>query len=95
MHYVYMVRCRDGTLYTGYSTDPVRRTGVHNAGKGAKYTRARLPVELVYQERYDAKEEAMRREWQLKQLTRAQKEALLRRTESQNTEKTDEHLSAE
>ena len=48
--YVYLLRCADGTLYTGYTDDPVRRTKVHNAGKGAKYTRARLPVELVYQE---------------------------------------------
>ena len=49
--YVYLLRCADGTLYTGYTDDPVRRTKVHNAGKGAKYTRARLPVELVYRRR--------------------------------------------
>ena len=61
--YVYLLRCADGTLYTGYTDDPVRRTKVHNAGKGAKYTRARLPVELVYQEACADKSAALRREY--------------------------------
>ena len=96
MHSVYMVRCRDGSLYTGYSTDPVRRTKVHNRGKGAKYTRSRLPVELVYREDFPDKESAMRREWQIKQLTRTQKEALLRLFEQSSKEDdTVEHLSAQ
>ena len=75
--YVYMVRCRDHTLYTGCAVDVERRVQVHNAGKGAKYTRSRLPVELVWQEPCADRTEALRREYAVKQLTRAQKEALL------------------
>ena len=71
--YVYMVRCVDDTLYTGYTTDPQRRLAEHNAGDGAKYTRGRTPVELVYLERYDAQSTAMSREYELKQLRRAEK----------------------
>ena len=74
--YVYMVRCRDNSLYTGYTNDPVRRLAVHNSGNGAKYTRSRLPVTLVYQEELPDKIEAQKREWAIKQLTKAQKEAL-------------------
>ena len=69
--YVYVLRCADGTLYTGYTDDPERRARVHNAGKGAKYTRSRLPVELVY------KSAALRREREIKKLTRVQKLALI------------------
>lgn len=75
--YVYMVRCRDNSLYTGYTDDPIRRTAVHNAGKGAKYTRSRLPVTLVYAEACVEKTEAQKREWAIKHLTKAQKEALI------------------
>lgn len=75
--YVYMLRCADGTLYTGYTDDPERRARVHNAGKGAKYTRSRLPVELVYREVFGDKSAALRREWEIKRLTRAQKLALI------------------
>ena len=75
--YVYLLRCADGTLYTGYTDDPVRRTKVHNAGKGAKYTRARLPVELVYQEACADKSAALQREYEIKQLTRVQKLKLI------------------
>ena len=75
--YVYLLRCADGTLYTGYTDDPVRRTKVHNAGKGAKYTRTRLPVELVYQEACADKSAALRREYEIKQLTRVQKLKLI------------------
>ena len=75
--YVYMLSCGDGTLYTGYTTDLDARLKTHNAGKGAKYTRSRLPVELVYSEEYGTKEEARRRECRLKQLTRAEKLALI------------------
>ena len=75
--YVYLLQCADGTLYTGYTDDPVRRTKVHNAGKGAKYTRARLPVELVYQEACADKSAALRREYEIKQLTRVQKLKLI------------------
>lgn len=75
--YVYLLRCADGTLYTGYTDDPVRRTKIHNAGKGAKYTRTRLPVELVYQEACADKSAALRREYEIKQLTRVQKLKLI------------------
>jgi putative endonuclease len=74
---VYILRCADGTFYTGWTTDPERRTKVHNSGKGAKYTRARRPVELIYYEEFDDKIEAQRREWAIKQLTRAEKEELI------------------
>ena len=78
--YVYMLRCKDGSLYTGYTDDPQRRLAVHNAGKGAKYTRSRLPAELVYQEQFEEKSEALRREIALKRLKKPQKEALLKET---------------
>lgn len=66
MNYTYIVRCSDGTLYTGWTNDLDKRLKAHNEGKGAKYTKSRLPVFLVYYERFDSKEEAMSREWQLK-----------------------------
>ena len=84
-HYVYILKCSDGTYYTGYTTDPKRRTQVHNSGKGAKYTRARIPVELIYTEEFDDKNEAMRREYAIKQLSRAEKEKLIK-WKSQNSE---------
>ena len=76
MHFVYMVRCRDGTLYTGYARDPERRAKVHNAGRGAKYTARRLPVSLVYWELCDSRSSALKREHQLKRLARREKERL-------------------
>ena len=76
-HYVYILKCADGTFYTGYSTDPERRMKVHNSGKGAKYTRARRPVEIIYTEEFEDKAEAQRREYAIKQLTRAEKEKLI------------------
>lgn len=75
--YVYMLRCRDGSLYTGYTDDPERRLATHNAGKGAKYTRSRLPVVKVYEECFGEKSEALRREAAIKRLKKSQKEALL------------------
>lgn len=72
-----MVRCSDGSLYTGYTNDIENRIKTHNLGKGAKYTRGRLPVELVYTEEYETKEEAMSREWHIKRLTREEKEKLI------------------
>ena len=77
MYYTYFVRCADGSLYAGYTNDLNRRVEAHNAGKGAKYTRSRLPVLLVYSESFDEAREARSREWHLKRLTRAQKEALI------------------
>lgn len=76
-YYVYLLRCRDGTLYTGYTDDPERRLRVHNAGKGAKYTRSRLPVELVYQEQCPDKSAALRREREIKGMRHAEKLALI------------------
>ena len=76
-NYTYMLRCKDDTFYIGWTNDLHKRLAAHNAGKGAKYTKSRTPVQLVYYEEYDSKQEAMQREWQLKQLTRKQKEALV------------------
>ena len=76
-HYIYILRCADDTLYTGWTTDVERRVAVHNSGKGAKYTRARLPVELVYTEEFDDKVEAQKREYAIKQLTREEKEDII------------------
>lgn len=72
-NYTYILRCSDDTLYTGWTTDLDRRLLAHNSGKGAKYTRPRLPVVLAYYETFETKEEAMRREWEIKHLTRRQK----------------------
>jgi len=74
--YVYMVRCRDNSLYTGYTDDPERRLAVHNAGKGAKYTKSRLPVQLVYREECPDKSTALKREYAIKQLSKTEKENL-------------------
>lgn len=79
MNYTYILSCADGTLYTGWTNDLERRLAAHNAGKGGKYTRVRLPVTLVYHEEFPTKEEAMAREWAIKQLTRAQKLKLIER----------------
>ena len=77
MHYVYILRCADGTLYTGYTTDLAARLAVHNRGQGAKYTRSRCPVTLVYSRGFRSIGKALSREHALKQLTRAEKEALI------------------
>ena len=77
-HYAYIVECADGTYYCGYTDDLEKRIETHNRGKGAKYTKPRLPVALVYFEEFETKEEAMSREWHLKQLTHAQKQALIK-----------------
>ena len=76
MHYTYMLKCKDGTYYTGYTNDLGRRIKAHNEGKGAKYTKGRGPVELIYYEEYEEKSIAMRREWEIKRLTKSQKEEL-------------------
>lgn len=77
-NYTYMLRCADGSLYTGWTNDLKKRLEAHQSGKGGKYTRTHLPVELVYQETFPTKEEAMSREWKIKQLTKAEKEKLVR-----------------
>lgn len=76
--FVYMVRCTDGTLYTGWSTDPAARLRAHQSGKGARYTRAKGAAALAYVERCADRRAAMRREYALKQLPKAQKELLCR-----------------
>ncbi|MFC7176532.1 GIY-YIG nuclease family protein [Halosegnis marinus] len=77
-HYAYVLVCADDTFYTGYTTDPERRVAEHDAGEGAKYTRGRTPVELVHVESFDTKSAAMSREYEIKQLSRAAKERLVR-----------------
>ena len=79
VHCAYFVRCADGTLYAGYARDAREREKTHNTGRGARYTRARRPVALVYVERFRTKGAALKREYQLKQLSRAEKEALILR----------------
>ena len=76
-HFVYIVKCADGTLYTGYATDLDSRIKTHNAGRGAKYTRGRLPVELVHRESHPTKAEALKREFEIKRKTRQAKLALI------------------
>ncbi len=81
MNYAYILRCCDGTLYSGWTNDLEKRLKSHNAGRGGKYTRSRLPVELVYFEEFETKSDAMRREYQLKQLSREQKLKLIEKAE--------------
>ncbi|MEY8391018.1 GIY-YIG nuclease family protein [Lachnospiraceae bacterium] len=78
----YMLRCSDGTLYTGWTNNLEKRLKAHNEGKGGKYTRVRTPVELVYFEEYETRQEAMKREAQIKRLTRNDKEELIRKKEN-------------
>jgi len=75
--YVYMLRCKDNSLYTGIATDVQRRLEVHRSGKGAKYTRGRAPLELVYQEPCGTHSQALKRELEIKALKRPAKEALI------------------
>ncbi len=76
-NYVYIVRCSDQTLYTGWTNHLEKRIEAHNAGKGAKYTKARRPVELVYFETFEHKRDALKREYQIKQLKKSEKEKLI------------------
>lgn len=75
--FVYILRCVDNSLYCGWSNDIEKRLKIHNLGRGAKYTRARLPVELVYFEVYDNKIYAMKREYEIKQMNKEDKEKLI------------------
>ena len=77
MYYTYLVECADKTLYCGYTNDLEKRIAAHNAKKGAKYTKSRLPVKLIYHEEFETKEAAMSREWHIKQLSRSEKLAFL------------------
>ncbi|MCE9654842.1 GIY-YIG nuclease family protein [Clostridium celatum] len=82
MNYVYILRCNDNSLYTGWTNNLEKRLKVHASGKGAKYTKARLPIELVYFEEFEDKIEAMRREYVIKQLTRKEKLILIEKFNS-------------
>jgi putative endonuclease len=77
--YIYILRCADGTLYTGSTDDVERRVAVHNSGKGAKYTRGRTPVEVVYTEECESYSAALKREYAIKQLSRGEKIKLINR----------------
>lgn len=77
MDFVYIVECADGTLYTGWTTDVEKRLQTHNAGEGAKYTRSRRPVRLLYSEPCADKSAALKREAEIKRLSRAKKLALI------------------
>lgn len=79
MYYTYILECADGTFYCGYTNDVEGRVKTHNEGKGAKYTKSRLPVKVVYSEEYNTKSEAMKREAAIKKLTRADKLILMGR----------------
>lgn len=85
MNYTYILECADGTLYTGWTSDLQKRIETHNAGKGAKYTRSRLPVRLVYFEAHEDKQDAMRREYRIKRLSRAEKLALVQEKVNEDT----------
>lgn len=77
-HYFYVLECKDGSFYGGYTIDPIRRLAQHNDGKGAKYTRMKAPVKMIYKAEFDNKTAAMRAEYAFKQMSRQKKEQFLR-----------------
>ena len=79
-NYTYMLKCHDGTIYTGWTTQLDRRISEHNSGRGAKYTRSRRPVELIYYEELESKEKAMKREAEIKKMTKKQKIAMVEKS---------------
>ncbi len=81
MHYIYMLECADKTLYAGYTNNLERRLATHNSGRGSKFVRARLPAKMVYFEEYGTKSEALRREYQIKKMTRQAKLKLIKNKE--------------
>lgn len=89
MNYTYLLRCADESLYCGWTNHLKERVQTHNEGKGAKYTKSRRPVSLVYYEKFETKEEAMRREYAIKRLSRKEKEELIHR--SMQKEREDEN----
>lgn len=82
MNYTYIVKCSDGSLYTGWTNNLEKRIEDHNAGRGAKYTKARRPVVLVYKEEFSTKQEAMKREWEIKRLSRKEKLSMIENSKS-------------
>lgn len=83
-HLFYVLECNDGSYYAGYTNDLEKRIRVHNEGKGAKYTRAKLPVCCIYKESFETKREAMQAEYQFKQLTRSAKERYMKKGQGSN-----------
>jgi putative endonuclease len=78
-YFIYILKCKDGTLYTGSTNDLEKRVVIHNEGKAAaKYTRARRPVKLVYSEKFETKSEALKREWVIKKMKRVEKQKLFK-----------------
>lgn len=84
MNYTYIVECSDGTLYTGWTNNLEKRLEAHNSGKGAKYTKTRRPVKIIYTEMFETKEEAMSREFAIKRLSRQQKMNLISEKETKH-----------
>lgn len=78
LNYTYILECKDGTYYTGWTNNLEKRLKDHNEGRGAKYTKARLPVSLIYYEEFQTKEEAMRREYAIKHMTRKDKDNIIK-----------------
>ena len=76
MNYVYILRCADDTLYCGWTTELNKRLASHNSGRGAKYTRSRRPVELIYVEEYEDRHDSLSREWHIKRMSREEKQRL-------------------
>ena len=89
-NFTYILECSDGSFYTGWTNNLERRVKTHNTGKGAKYTKSRRPVKLVYFESFSTKQEAMRREWEIKQLKRQQKEKMIMKFKQKEDKKTGE-----
>lgn len=88
-HFVYILECGDGSYYTGYTTDISQRLAQHECGKGAKYTRGRGPLTLVYQDKFETKREAMQVEYQIKQLSREKKEKIIKEERQNHVESTE------
>ena len=82
MNYTYIVKCSDGSLYTGWTNNLEKRIKDHNAGRGAKYTKGGRPVVLVYKEEFPSKQEAMKREWEIKRLSRKEKLSMIENSKS-------------
>ncbi|MBO1004739.1 GIY-YIG nuclease family protein [Pseudogracilibacillus auburnensis] len=85
-HYFYVLECKDGSFYGGYTTDLKRRLDEHNRGKGAKYTRMKKPVSLIFSKKFDSKSGAMQAEYAFKQLTRSKKEKFLQEAGERDAE---------
>lgn len=86
MNYVYILRCGDGSLYTGWTNDLTARLAAHQSGRGCKYTRSHQPVELAYYEELASRQEAMSREWHIKRMSRCEKLALISEKENYENE---------